>query len=214
MVNRLMRNLVGILFWAVALGGLVILNLVVMLANYLACKTSFELLGFEKRPLASDEVVGCFFGAFFHDATLAHFYALAVAVTVGVSLLFLFNLGFQTADFVGERRDYLNADDQENARAAVRLIIWNSVMIMMFLSFLSVAAVWDIQLFKFRSIAGAGQIEDPEQATQLMDWTVQLKENSELWAWRLTEIGAWGYLAVTILACLGLEFSFRKTREY
>ena len=65
MISRLMRNSAGLLVWLMADGILIALNLIVILANYLACKTSFELLGFEMRPLATDELVGGFFDAFF-----------------------------------------------------------------------------------------------------------------------------------------------------
>jgi len=72
-ITRVIRNCVGLLLWLLADGGLLALNVAMVLANYLACKGSFELLGFKMRPLGTDELVGGFFGAFFHKATLAHF---------------------------------------------------------------------------------------------------------------------------------------------
>ena len=151
---------------------------------------------------------------FFSRATLAHFYALAVAITVAVSLFFFFQLAFRVSDLLEDRRTYLNVGDRENAQAAVRLIIRDLILILIFVSLLTLAIYWDVELFRFRSIAGAGQIEDAEKATELLDWPLQLSENGEMWAWTLARIGAWGYVAITALACLGLEFSFRRTSEY
>jgi hypothetical protein len=185
-----------------------------VLANYLACKGSFELLGFEMRPLGTDELVGGFFGAFFHKATLAHFYALVLAVTGAMGFFLVFKLAFRIADLLEDRRAYLNASDQQSARAVVRLILRDLIMLLIFVAPLAVIMYWDVQLFRFRSIAGALAIEDPTVAPQMLGWERQLQENGDLFAWSLAHLGAWGYVAVTAIACLSLEFTSHKTVEY
>jgi len=213
-IGRLTRNFVGLLFWLLADGGFLALNIAVVLANYLACKGSFELLGFEMRPLGTDELVGGFFGAFFHKATLAHFYALTVAVTIAVGLFLVFKLAFHIADLLEDRRAFLNAGDQQSAQAVVRLILRDLIMLLIFLAPLAWAIYWDVYLFRYRSIAGALGIEDPTVAPQMLGWERQLQENGDLFAWGLARVGAWGYVAVTAIACLSLEFASHKTAEY
>jgi hypothetical protein len=214
-IARFIRNLAGFLFCLLVVdSGLVVLNGAMMIANYLACKGSFELLGFEMRPLWTDELVGHLLGAFFPKATLAHFYALIVAVTVALGLFLVFKLAFSVADLWEARRDSLAANDQESARKAMRLIVRDLGMLLIFLIPLAWAIYWDVYLFRYRSIAGALGIEDPTVAPQMFGWERQLRENGELFAWALVHIGAWGYVAVTALACLSLEFAWHKTVRY
>jgi len=47
-------------------------------------------------------------------------------------------------------------------------------------------------------------------ASQLANWEEQVQENSLMWAWTLTKSGAWSYLAMTAVGCLGLEYTLMK----
>jgi hypothetical protein len=67
-----------------------------------------------------------------------------------------------------------------------------------------------MELFRLRSVAGALALEDPAVAAQLANWEQQVQENSLMWAWTLTKSGAWSYLAMTAVGCLGLEYTLMK----
>ena len=58
-----------------ASGGLTLLMIV---ANYLATKVSFELLGYDQVPLYQDRLLGIFFRGFTGNATLTDLFALMV----------------------------------------------------------------------------------------------------------------------------------------
>lgn len=214
MIDRLIRSAGGFLFCLFITSVVAVVNLVVTAANYLSCKVSFELLGFEMRPLGTDELVGGFFGTFFHRAALAHLSALALAAVLAMSFFFVFKFLFRMIDLLKDRTLYLNAGDQQSARTAVQLIIHEAVTMLIFLVPLVGAIVLDVFLFRYRSIAGALGIEEPEVATQMFGWERQLQENGDLFAWSFARLGPWGYLAITALACLSLEYVWRRTVDY
>lgn len=211
MASRITRHFVGLIFWTLVAAAFAAIAVKVILANYLACKAAFELLGFEMRPLSSDELVGEILGAFFPNATLAHLYALAVALTIAGGYFLFFHLAFHIHDLIDDRKVYLIQGDEPSAHAAMRLIIRDAITMVAFLIPLVVATNWDIDLFRYRSIASALHLEDPQvAASTIKAWEIQLREHGDLFAWSAARWGAWGYLAVTALACLCLEVAFRK----
>jgi hypothetical protein len=213
-IDRLTRNALGFLFCLFITSGVAVVNLMVTVANYLSCKVSFELLGFEMGPLGKDELVGGFFGTFFHRAALAHLSALALAAVLAMSFFVVFKLLFRMIDLLKDRTLYLNAGDQQSARVAVQLITHEAMTMFVFLVPLVGAIVLDVFLFRYRSIAGALGIEEPAVTTQMFGWERQLQDNGDLFAWSFARLGPWGYLAVTALACLSLEYVWRRTVNY
>ena len=214
MVERLSRNFVGLLFWIGIAAAALFVNFLVVTSNYLACKTSFELLNFEGFELGKDTLVGGVFEAFFARATLAQLYALTVALTVAGGLFLMFRLLFHTGELVSDRQAYKAAGDMTSAAIANHMILKNVVMVAVFAVPVGFAINWDIDLFRYRSVANAMNIDDAVEATRsLRSWSLQLKEHADLFAWSLARWGAWGYVGVTGLACLCLEVSLVKIRE-
>jgi hypothetical protein len=123
MLRHVVRNLVCLIGWLLADIGMIIANALLVLANYQACKVSFDLLGFDQKPLGMDELLGAFFIAFFSKATLAHIYALLVAVVVASGLFLVFHLAFGIYNCLSDRKVYLSRDDEQSAGAMVRLAI-------------------------------------------------------------------------------------------
>lgn len=214
MFNRITRNITGLIAWMIVVIGCIVLNGIVVLSNYLGCKASFELLSYEMRPLHTDELLGGFFGSFFSEATMAHLFAMTVTLTVAFGLILLFHLMFSVYELCYDRRAYIAAGDEESAKIALRLIVRDLILIAIFAIPVFYAAKWDIGLFRYRSVAGALGIEAPQLATSTVkSWELQLEEQGHLFAWSLARFGAWGYIAVTAIACLGMEFSSVKTGE-
>jgi hypothetical protein len=215
MYERIIRNSAGLIAWFLATVLSLALNGVVILANYLGCKTSYELLGFEMMPLHKDKLLGGIFQAFLGEATMAHLYALAVALTVAVGIFWLSRFGIDIYQLYCDRRDYISLGDKESAHKAILLIIRNLIFIFILAVPLAYAIKTDVGLLRYRWVAGALGIEDPRQATlALKAWELQLEENGHLFAWSLARFGAWGYIGVTAIACLAFEFSGVKFCEY
>ena len=213
MVNRIIRNLIGLIAWIMGVSASLALNAIVVVSNYLGCKASFELLGFEMRALGTDELLGGILGALMGDATIAHLFALGVALTVAFGLFMLFRLFFSIHKLSYDRRAYIVSGDQESARVALQLIVRDAVLMVIFAIPLIYAMNWDISLFRYRCVAGALGIEDPSAAANTLKiWELQLEEHGSLFAWSLARFGAWGYLAVTAIACLCLEFCLVRVR--
>lgn len=211
--NRLLRNLINLVFCCAAVTLCLGLAVLMLIANYLACQVSFELLGYDKQPLNADKLIGQLFDAFFPKAALTHLYAFVVAALVSLGLFLCFRVISHIFELYKERRHYLNTGDQQSARIINQLICWDLVELVAFAIPLTAAVYWDVQLFRFRSICGAAGIEDAETATSLNAWPLQLSDNGTLWAWSLTAQGAWGYIGVTALSALAFEYTLRKTSE-
>jgi len=47
----------------------------------------------------------------------------------------------------------------------------------------------------------------------MVGWSGQLSQKGDLWIWFLTKIGAWGYLAITAICCLSLEYALSRAGE-
>lgn len=213
-LNTVSRNAVAMFFWLAVMSTAIVIGGAVIFSNYVACASSFELLGYEMKPLEADVLVGPLAGALFGDATLAHLYAAAIALTIALGLFLVFHLAFQVFQLMQDRRAYIEQGDDSSARIALRLVVRDLILIGAFLLPLALAFVWDIELFRFRSVAGAMNLSDPGTApTAIANWDLQLDEHSRLFAWIIAKNGAWGYLAVTVLACLALEFTFTKVGD-
>ncbi len=214
MINRIIRNLVSLIAWIVGVIASFFLNAIIVLSNYLGCKASFELLGFEMRALGTDELLGDILGALMGDATIAHLFALGVALTVAFGLFMLFRLCFSIYKSYCDRHAYIVSGDEESAKIALLLMVRDAALMVIFAIPLIYAMNWDVSLFRYRCVAGALGIEDPSAAANTLKiWELQLEEHGSLFAWNLARFGAWGYLAVTAIACLCLEFCLVRVSE-
>jgi hypothetical protein len=211
MISNSIRNFIALLLWlALALVCLYV-NVQVTIANYLGCKSALELQGYEMQPLRTDTLVGQLLGSFFGEATLAQFFALGVALVMSLSLFFLFNIAFGLFDLFEIRKEH---DDLTQVRAANRRIILSVVKIAFILGFLYWAVSWDLDLFRFRSVAGAIAAGEPEiDPLKVPSWANFVTTHDNLFVKELIGVGAWGYLAITALGCFLLEESFEKLTE-
>jgi len=185
-----------------------------MIMNYLACKTSFDYLGYDSLPLAKEAFIGQIIGPFFPDATLSHFSAFVVALIVAVGWFILCNRLFHIWELVKERKVYLSRSDRESAQVILYHIYGDILLIIFILSFFIGVILWDLDLFRYRSVIGALGIDDPAQAPLYVEnWDNQIRTRGHLFAWAITSEGAFGYIGVTGVACVALEYCFRGTRE-
>ena len=212
MVNRICKNFIGLIALFILVFFLCWLNFAEFLARYMSIKAALDFQGYEPFPLHADELAGRVFGAFFPEATLSHFYAIIVSAFITVGLFMVFHLCFSILQLTDDRRAFTAMGDAQSARAALNLIVFDAAMAFAFLVPLILAILWDVDLFRYRSVANALGLDDPAAAPRMVEyWPAQLEKSGHLYAWDLTKTGAWGYVGVTAVSCLSLEYAWRKT---
>jgi hypothetical protein len=164
-MKDVVRNLFGLIFIMGADCLFSCIFLTLFIANYLACKTSFDYLGYDGLPLAKEAFIGQIIGPFLPDATLSHFYAFVVAAVIAAGLFVMYNRLFHIWELLKQRKGYLSQNDKESAQIILYHIYDDIVMIAAIMPFLIAAIIWDFELFKYRSVVGALGIEDPAQVT-------------------------------------------------
>ena len=215
MVSKGLRQIVVVVFWL----GITVVALVVTLwacqANYLGCKAALELSGYESQPLSTDSVVGTYLSAFFPDATLAQFLALFIVSVEALTIFMIFFFGFDTLRIVEIRRAQRALGDEEQVRMANQVLIRNGIVTAILTGMVVWIVRWDVDLFRYRSIAGAYGIEDAQVATAtIQNWALEMKQNGQMFAWSLARVGAWGYVAATACSCVVFELSYMQLSEH
>lgn len=227
MLSNAIRNFVALLLWLALAAVSLYVNVQVTLANYLGCKAALELQGYESQPLYTDSLVGRLLGSLFGNATLAQFFALGVSIVEALGLFLLFNIGFGLSKLFEIRKENLlamnNAEtpgliDRHDAAAEVRAanhrIVLSFVKLGCLIFLLYWAISWDLDLFRFRSMADAMANGSPEiNPMQIPSWVNFVTANDHLFIKGLISIGAWGYLAITAVGCFLLEESFQNLSE-
>lgn len=214
-MSRWLKQVVITLFWALVAAGTIVVGVVVCIPNYLGCRSALELLGFEPQPVATDPVVGTLLDSVFASATQAHFIAMFIVVAEASAFFFLTHLLADVLRLFHIRRRALTRGDREEARLAVQAMVHDALYLSFFAALLVPVVRWDIDLFRYRSLAGAYGIEDPAVATAtIQSWAIELRERGNLFAWHVALNGAWGYVAATALACIGFEFACGRLSEH
>lgn len=226
MITNAIRNFVALILWLLLAIVSLYMNVQVTIANYLGSKAALELQGYESQPLYTDSLVGRLLGSLFADATLAQFFALGVAIVQALGLFFLFNIAFGLSKLFEIRKENLLAmkvdtsdvgdevDRAAEVRAANHRIVLSFIKIGCLLFLLYWAISWDLELFRFRSVAAALANGSPEiNPMHVPSWVSFVTTNDHLFVKNLIGIGAWGYLAITSLGCFLLEASFENVSE-
>jgi hypothetical protein len=227
MLTNAVRNFVALVLWLVLVLVSLYVNVQVTIANYLGCKAALELQGYESQPLSSDSLVGRLLGSLFGDATLAQFFALGVAIIEALGLFLIFNIGFGLSKLFEIRRENRRAleeaettpiaeghDPAAEVRASSHRIVLSYVKLACLGVMLFFAINWDLDLFRFRSVADALANGSPEiTPMQIPSWVNFVSTNDHLFVKGLISIGAWGYLAITAIGCFLLEESFENLSE-
>ena len=213
-MGRTTRNFATFLLWSALHCVAVFITLAVAMANYQGCAVAFDLLGWEAMPLADDAFLGPYVGAFLGESTLSRFYALCIAATLALGLFIVLHLLFRAFQLWGDRNQYRLQDDHASADFVTRRLIRNLAIAGLFAVAIFYAAVWDVALFRYRSIAGAEGLDLAKHAAaSILSWPAELEKNGGKFAWNLADIGALGYLAITALSCLSVEVSMLKMGE-
>ena len=214
MLSRIIRNSFALTVWLAVLAACFCFNVLIALSNYLGCRVSFELLGYERLRLGSDDLAGRFFGAFFSEATICHLFALTLTIATAFGSFLIFHLAFGIYDLIRDRAAYIRNGDAESASVALQLIVRDLILMAAIAAPVVFAVRWDVWLFRYRSFAGALGIEDPAIATHtIKSWEPQFQEYGDYFAWFMVKVGSWGYFAITAIGAIGIEFASKKTGD-
>lgn len=209
--GQVVRNLVVFIMCVVALAAFVFMNVLLLPTNYLATGFSFYLLGYDGMPAGADVLIGPYMDGFFENASITNFFAIGLTIACFLGLFVAFHSLFHILKLLDDRKVFLLQSDPESASIATRMLLKEAFLLfVLWVPPLIWILHWDLELFRLRSVAGALALEDPAVASQLANWEEQIKENSLIWAWPLTKIGAWSYLAMTAVGCLGMEYTLMK----
>jgi hypothetical protein len=210
MVSTLIRHTFGLIWWLAVAAAIMAANVWAVIEHYLNAKNALELAGTERQPLYRDELIGRFLGSFIPDATLSHALALTVSLLEALGLFILFQELFTVIELARHRRQHQATQNAVEVSEAN----WQMLESLALMLVLGLLLFWgvrlDVELFRFRAIAGAGAIEDPSLAPSLPNWEHTWQENGDLFAVALAHFGAWGYVAFTAIGALILEWSFQK----
>lgn len=203
-----------IALWIVAAVAMIGLNIWVVVGNYIACVQSFQLLGFENKALADDELLGPLFATIAPDATIAHLLAGLFEAAVALSLWWLAHYLLTIVRLFEDRSVYASAGDDTSRRIIDHKLIFAAVRLAILAIPAIVAASTIVDLFRYRMIAQALGIENPHQATmKIASFPLELQQHGNLFAWQIANYGAWGLLCATLLIAICFELCCHKVAE-
>jgi hypothetical protein len=190
-----------------------LLNFWMTLANYLSLTLTFEMLGLDTVPLGEDKLLGSFFAGLAADASLVNLIAASLACVVMVGFFLLVRQLLEMWGHWKQMRLQRQEGNETEVAARRWLIGDNLLWLVLFLPLVACFSVWDLEMFRFRAVLGAGQITEAATAVTVATWGKVLTESADLYAITLAKVGMWGYLAVNLMACFVLEFVLVKARD-
>ena len=214
MASTVIRHLVGLLGWACLFGVAVALALWTIVEHYLSVKSALELVGFEQQEMWRDPLVGRVLGAFMPEATLAQAVALTIAVTEALVLVIAFEVMTRIGRLLHHRRAMRDLGNDAEAREAVVQACERLALLAVLGAALVVALRYDFELFRLRAVAGSLGMELPEEVSRLQGWGALASDPDRPYAVTLAHIGAWGYMAFTMLGCFALHYCPGKVGEH
>jgi|GEM_PF-6768879 len=191
----------------------VLLNLWMTLANYLSLALTFEMLGLDTVPLGEDKLLGSFFAGLAADASLVNLIAASLACVVMAGFFLLVRQVMQIWGHWKQLCLQRRAGNETEVAARRWLIADNLLWLVLLLPLVVAFSIWDLEMFRYRAVLGAGQITETATAVTVATWGKLLTESADLYAITLAKVGMWGYLAVNLMACFVLEFVLVKARD-
>ncbi len=214
MLSNFFRHTVTSLLWAAFVAVAMLTTIWAVLEHYLNLRGALELSGFETQELWRDPLVGQLLAAFIPGASLPQALALGIATTEALALFLMVELVVSLVGLIWLRREAVAVNDLAQARDANHRIVWRGTVLVVIALVIGPALRLDFELFRFRALAGALGVELPEEAVQIPTWDAVLAEPDLPYSVVLAGVGAWGYLAFTLLLCVALDAGFRQFNEH
>ena len=206
MFSQFIRNVLSLALWAALAAGVAFAAAATVFGNFMAVVSALELQGYEKKLAADDELIGSLLGAIAPNATLAHFTAFSLSMGLGLLLFVACHCLFHLYSAFEDRRLYLRSGDADSAAALARDMRFHLLFLALLLIPIAWAVVWDIELFRYRSMAGVQDLDLPAQAAgSILYWDALPSALQPLAAVQIAlHSGAFGYAGITA----GIAFLF------
>lgn len=211
MISATIRNSIRCCWWLGITAIAIVAAAWSILEHYLNAANALELLGTEQKPLSADSLLGTVLSAFLPQAALPQAMALTISLIEALAFFFIANSLMDILGLIRHYRKSRKHDQPEEAEEAVWRLIENGVGMVMLGGLLVYGILWDLDIFRYRSMAGAYGYDTPlKAAQQLPSWAEELRENGSWAAVQMARVGAWGYLAFTAAGCVLLDLVIRK----
>lgn len=200
--------------WWLALDVLMIAAaLAIVFANYSGLVTAFALTGLDLTPLAENALAGSMFEALgAGEATQADLYAVGLALVMALGEVWVCHWLVHLISLWRGRREY--GDEGEAVRRRFRgEAEWALVMLVLGALVLALPLWWDFELFRLRAVAGSLGLEYAEELWELPDWRVLAGDAAAPYAIRMAWLAPVGYVGLTTLAALCLEWAAGRTMD-
>ncbi len=189
---------------------LICCNAWLIYTNFTALKVSFELLKYDGTPVGEDLLTGPIFESLgLYELTQSHMFAAAIALIVGFLSAVAIHHIYIVVRLLLEKREYAKNNDMVSSEQANMAIFRHLVMLGLVLIPLVPIANWDLQLYRFRTVAPILGMED--SAVAMKNWSMLLQQHGDLFAMSLAK--GWGYIFLVAGAGLMVEFWINYVRE-
>lgn len=206
MISGFIRNLVRCFWWLALTLVAIVATVWAVIEHYLNAANGLELAGTETKPLREDSLIGPVFEAFIPEATLPQAMALTIAVVEALGLFMMAHWLLKILELARPWRDGRRSGDQAKVREAIWQIGETSLLFAVLSGVLIWGIWWDLEIFRYRSMAGADGLDNAATAAAtLPSWALQLQEYGGWAAIQLVKAGAWGYLSFTAVGCIMVE---------
>jgi hypothetical protein len=214
MQKRYVSEFLNLAWWLTLLVAAAAVNIWFVVAQYTACLQSFEMLNFEAKPLAEDELFGSIFRSFAPDATIAHLLAGGFEVGIAFGLWFMTHLILRIFYMIRDRFEYAQIGDSESLNIITRRIWFTAAELALVSVLMTFPISTVVDLFRYRVMAQNKGISVPLDAVRsIQAWSLEHQQNGHLFAYSFADNGVWGLLAMTMLMGLLLELIWHRTEE-
>lgn len=180
--------------------------------NFTALKISFELAGYDLRPVSDDTLTGPLWEMFgLGELTQAHLFAAAIAAVVAMLSAIAFHHLYRAARLVIDRREYRASGNEALLSQADSAIIREIIYFGLTMIPLVFVGYWDMQLFRFRCAAPVLGFED--SAVAMQDWPLLLEQYGDLFTISLARLGGYAYILLVAGASLCMELWINYVKE-
>jgi hypothetical protein len=199
MFSQSIRNLLSLTLWAALAAGVAFVGAATVFGNFMAVVSALELQGYEKKLACDDELVGPLLCSVAPNATLAHFTAFALSAGLAALLFIACHTLFHLYACFEDRRLYLRSGDAQSAATLARDARVHLLFLAILLAPIIWAGIWDIELFKYRSMAGVLDTDLPAQAAgSILYWNAIPSGLQPLAAVQIAlNSGPFGYVGIT-----------------
>ena len=180
--------------------------------NFTALKISFELAGYDLRPVSDDTLTGPLWEMFgLGELTQAHMFAAAIASVIALLSAIVCHHIYRAARLVIDRREYRASGNEALVSQADSAIIREIVYFSLTMIPLFFVGYWDMQLFRFRCAAPILGFED--SAVAMKDWPLLLEQYGDRFSISLARFGGYAYILLVAGASLCMELWINYVKE-